>query len=432
MNRCDLAVVQHIESRGVELFIAGDDDQSIYGFRKAHPEGIRRFPEDYPDTSELELQICKRCDRNILDLGLFVAQQDPRRVEKSIQSEPDAKMGEVAILRFDDQVREAKGVADLCRNLVRQRNLNPRDILILLRSDRNGAFSGLIRHKLSEADVPVSATTDSSNPLDGKSGRSFLAFLQLAARQTDSLAWRSVLQNWCSGIGAASIAAIYNLSRSRGEIFAQTVMAAHADPSILPTAHRSRLSQAIGHVIQKLESLFPEEAREELETCDDLMRAIDSAAKAIITSNDDQEAVLLRLKNTAEGFSATSISELVRAIGVSNDDIEQDLDDDKVNILTMHRAKGLTAEAVIIVAAEDEYVPGRAQGEELDDERRLLYVSLTRAKHYLFATYCDRRTGQQQHTGRTSGKSPRSLSQFLVDCVHTPQDGNSFIESLGR
>ena len=67
LNRCDLAVVQYIETKGVELFIAGDDDQSIYEFREAHPEGIRRFLNDYPSSQGLELEICKRCDEDILD-----------------------------------------------------------------------------------------------------------------------------------------------------------------------------------------------------------------------------------------------------------------------------------------------------------------------------------------------------------------------------
>ena len=101
-------------------------------------------------------------------------------------------------------------------------------------------------------------------------------------------------------------------------------------------------------------------------------------------------------------------------------------------LLTMHRAKGLTAEAVIVAATEDQYIPGRAQGDEVDDERRLLYVSLTRAKHHLFITYCDRRTGQQIHTGRDSGNTSRSLSQFLADCPHTPQDGREFIDRVAR
>ena len=68
LNRCDLAIVNRISSRGAELFIAGDDDQSIYGFRKADPAGIRRFPTDYSGATDLELQVCMRCDSDILNL----------------------------------------------------------------------------------------------------------------------------------------------------------------------------------------------------------------------------------------------------------------------------------------------------------------------------------------------------------------------------
>jgi DNA helicase-2/ATP-dependent DNA helicase PcrA len=96
----------------------------------------------------------------------------------------------------------------------------------------------------------------------------------------------------------------------------------------------------------------------------------------------------------------------------------------------MHKAKGLTAKAVIVAAAEDQNIPGRAQGEEVDDERHLLYVSLTRAKHHLFVTYCDRRTGSQRYTGRDSGKVTRSLSRFLIDSHHRPVYGQAFITSL--
>ena len=211
------------------------------------------------------------------------------------------------------------------------------------------------------------------------------------------------------------------------ENFAQTVIAARSDSGILPSKHRSRLFNAISDVLKKLNVLFPEDSRGDYETCDDLMKVIRSATKSIIANAREREAILLK----AEGFRATSIKTLVQAIGVANEDIEQELEKDKVNILTMHRAKGLTAEAVIIAAAEDQYIPGRAQGGgEIDDERRLFYVSLTRAKHHLFVTYCDRRTGQQSHAGRDSGTPIRSLSQFLIDCPHTPQDGREFLRRL--
>ena len=111
--------------------------------------------------------------------------------------------------------------------------------------------------------------------------------------------------------------------------------------------------------------------------------------------------------------------------------LNRSFEEDKVNILTMHPAKGLTAAAVIVAAAEDQYIPGRAVGDEVGDERRLLYVSLTRAEHHLFITYCDRRMGQQRHSGRDSGtfaRSPYSVSLLIVQ--YTPQDGAMFVRDL--
>jgi DNA helicase-2/ATP-dependent DNA helicase PcrA len=167
---------------------------------------------------------------------------------------------------------------------------------------------------------------------------------------------------------------------------------------------------------------------EEYDSCDDLITAIGQAAQQVISGIDERMLVIAQLKIAAEASKATSVEGLIRATDVAGEDIEQELEAGKVNILTMHRAKGLTAEAVIILAAEDEYIPGRAQGDAEDDERRLLYVSLTRAKHHLYITYCDRRTGHQRHTGRTSGNTARSFTRFLRDGPLTPIDGLAFIQ----
>jgi superfamily I DNA/RNA helicase len=432
LNRCDLAVVREIASRNVELFIAGDDDQSIYGFRKAHPEGIRRFPRDYNGAQELSLEICKRCDIGILDIGLFVAQQDPRRVAKKIRPESGRGQGEVALLRFRDQEAEGKGIGVLCSHLMTRHDLNSGKILILLRSDHNGVFSHLIRQRLEEARIPVSTATDTVKPLDQNHGRVFLAFMRLAVSHEDSLAWRTVFRLWCDGIGPSAISALYDLARSRGINFAQTVLIAHTNTGILPSNYQSRLSIAIQSVLNKLVDMFPRDAQENHETRNELINVVRVAAERIIIDQEERESVLLEFEHVAEAVEATCIEELVRATEVASEDIEQELEEDKVNILTMHRAKGLTAEAVIVAAAEDQYIPGRAQGYAIDDERRLLYVSLTRAKHHLFVTYCDRRTGPQQHTGRDSGRVARSLSQFLVDCPCNPKDGKAFIGRLAE
>jgi superfamily I DNA/RNA helicase len=97
--------------------------------------------------------------------------------------------------------------------------------------------------------------------------------------------------------------------------------------------------------------------------------------------------------------------------------IEQETIPDAVNILTMHQAKGLTFDVCFIVGAEDEFIPGRNDGEFIGDERRLLYVSMTRAKHQLCITYCVKRTGRQKYAGRVpqGGQERRRLTRFLAD-----------------
>ncbi len=429
LNRCDLAVIHEIVSRGTKLFVTGDDDQSIYSFRRAHPEGIRRFPRDYKGAKELSLEICKRCDSSILELGLFVARQDHRRIEKAIRTESGRGQGEVAILRFQDQDSEAAGIAVLCTHLMTCHGLLPENILILLRSDRKGGFSIPIRQKLEEAGIPVSGATSTANPLYNDDGRVLLAFLRLAVSREDSLAWRTLLQVWCNGIGSGAIGAVYDLSRSRGTSFAQTVLVAYDDSNILPNAHKSRLNKAINNIFKRFEEFFGRD-QEKQETTTELMNLVRKATEGLIRDEKVRNSILLEFEHIAETIEDISIEGLIRAVSVANNKIEQELEQGKVNILTMHKAKGLTAKAVIIAAAEDQYIPGRAQGDAMDDERRLLYVSLTRAKHHLFVTYCDKRTGQQRYTGSAAEEVSRSISQFLVDCTYTPIDGKNFVAHL--
>lgn len=167
LNRCDLAVVQHIVHKGVEVFIAGDDDQSIYGFRKAHPAGIRRFPVDYPSAVSHVLEVCKRCDRQILEIGLFVAEQDIHRIPKIIRTETGRPDGDVQILRFRDQIAEAFNIASICQYLVQEEQLQPSDILILLRSDHNAVFSKQITDALTRKGIVVNESGGSVFDDDG-------------------------------------------------------------------------------------------------------------------------------------------------------------------------------------------------------------------------------------------------------------------------
>ena len=430
LNRCDLALVRGVVDRGAEVFVAGDDDQSIYGFRKAHPEGIRRFPKDYTGAQDLPLETCKRCDPNILDLGLFVARQDYARIEKPIHPDAGRVGGEVALLRFPNGGLEAEGVAQLSRYLLERQGLQPEQILILLRSDRNGVFSSLIRQSLERAGVPVVAATAETNPLGRAAGRQVLAFLRVMENAQDHLAWRTLIKLRPNNLGPAAVDALYKVARIGGTGFAQAVRAVSGNPSIIAAPHGARIQAEVTAVQEILEEFALPENDDGAESGGEIIGLVQGVVEKLVDAGGERHAILEEFQRAADASEATSISELFRAIEASNDAIEQEVERGKVNILTMHKAKGLTAEAVIIAAAEDEYLPGRAQGEGEGDERRLLYVSLTRAKHFLYVAYCERRTGRQRYTGRNSGRSRRSLTRFLRDAPIAPQSGTDYVRGL--
>lgn len=432
LNRCDLAVAKAIANRGVEVYCAGDDDQSIYGFRKAHPEGIRRFLGDYQPSEPLALEICKRCDPAILDLALFVARQDHRRIDKPLHAEESRTGGEVAVLRFANQDEEATSVAKLSKCLVQREGLKPDNILILLRSDRNRAFSSVLNDALSREDLATSVATAESDPLDEVPGRQVLTLLRLVVNADDHLAWRALLELRQNGLGKQAIAALYQLATSKGMSFTGAVKAVAADPSLIQR-HGTRLKaeyESIRQIVDALREAEPNDRapRDERNPLEAVAQVVQSVTAIVGEAN----AITARFATTVETIQPRSLDELVRALEISNESLEQEITEGKINILTMHRAKGLTAKAVVVLAVEDEYLPGRAQGDQLGDERRLLYVSLTRAKHYLFMTFCQRRTGQQQHTGRTSGTQRRTLTQFLQGAPVTPVSGVEYVCRLER
>ena len=117
-----------------------------------------------------------------------------------------------------------------------------------------------------------------------------------------------------------------------------------------------------------------------------------------------------------------SLSGLLNTISGTMEKIEQEKTEGKVNIMTMHRAKGLDADVVFIVGAEEQFIPGRNKGKREGDERRLFYVSITRARHSLFITCCKERINEQKYLGCDSGNTKRELTPFLKNYKLKPVD----------
>ena len=264
--------------------------------------------------------------------------------------------------------------------------------------------------------------------MDKDTGRRVLAVLRLAKDPNDSLALRTILQ-LTDGIGQTTWNKIYALARSENSSFAAATRRVCDEPSLI-----GGKGNQVAATCQDSWSMAGEIAQElndaEEPSADALLDRIRTLAEVIGDDPDELEELIVFLEEVIRPTGASDLQSLFQALQSAGDDVEQNIKIGKVNILTMHKAKGLTAKAVFVTASDDRLIPGRNSDEpELGDERRLLYVSLTRAKHFLFATFCTNRTGQQSHSGR-QGAGPRRLTRFLRDGPVTPVEGSDYVEQF--
>lgn len=403
LNACDLAIVNELAKRGAELFVAGDDDQSIYGFRFASPAGIRNFPQAYDNVKKLALEICFRCDKNILQSAEFVASLDPARLPKPTKSRDQAEDGDVLIVGFKEQNHEAELVAKKIKDLI-SKGTKPDEITILLRSDHNGSLSKPIIDALKKLEVEVSLATDSELEFNDLY-RTVLSVIRLVVDPQDNLAWRTLIQIQKNGLGSECISGIDKVAQSKGVRFSAALREIFDDPALL-----ARFGQKCAK--------FYSDISKQIEEFSKIEKPVDAVNKIIetyVVETNMKEQITKYLNDILLAQEECKLADLVKTVSASSEMIEQETKENAVNILTMHQAKGLTFDVCFIVGAEDEFIPGRNTGDREGDERRLLYVSMTRARHKLLITYCNKRTGQQRHLGSNSGTEKRTLTRFLKD-----------------
>lgn len=392
LNLCDLSIIKSIENKGVELYIAGDDDQSIYGFRKAHPNGIRNFPKEFLKVKNLYLDICMRCDPKILALAEFVAKQDTNREKKEISSGSLDSEGVVALLNFENQQFEAEGIAKICRDLINSKSIKPTEILILSRSNHNGAFSKVLEVEFNKIGVPF-ATKSEESPLYSKKRPQIISFLRLLRNEKDNLSWRTILKTRNNAIGDQKINYITKIAEDFNSTFfdaiSKIVNENYGDPKINKFIENE--FNSITSILENIKAIY----QPNLEKNIPIISWLPTFIKNYLNNECIANEFIDYISRIVGINTCFSINDFLNIIETENNKIEQEREDGKVNFLTMHKAKGLDADAVFIIACKNEYVPGAQTSKSaIDDERRLLYVSLTRARHYLFISYCNKRIRQ--------------------------------------
>lgn len=424
LNACDLRVLELLAERGVAIFAVGDDEQSIYGWRKAAPEGIRRFPGDYPDAEDYLLSVSHRCGSEIIRWARFVIEADPGRPagRERLVSAEDAPPGEVALLSFPSHITEARGVADLVRNLIENEGLAPADILVMSRADFHGQFSRPIKAELDNRGIDVDDPSWVDEVVSEASNRAVLLRARLMVNRSDSLALGglTVLE---PSIGPTFRKAIYDRAAESNTTFADALLAAHAaEFDSMSGAAPRRAKDLIDRTLAWLDAHPVPEGDEVDQPWGEWLEEAFSGPDAPARASD----ALIELLGVVDGVVEPDV-DLPRFLGqiqpLAKDHASAQASG--VRFLTMGLSKGLTVEASIIVGAEEGVIPDPRADE--NEERRLSYVALTRAKRFSYVTWATRRTGPTARAGAPRVQQRRLVSRLLRDGPVATQNGQAYI-----
>ena len=424
LNACDLAVLKLIADRGCSVIGAGDDDQSIYSGRKAAPEGIRRFLTDYPGAADYSMSVTQRCGSRIIEWAAAIIEGDPDRPQgrPRLTSAAQSPPGEVGLLSFQNQDGEARGVAGLVERLVKQEGVPPeerseiarRAVMVRWRKRKP------IKEWLAETGIACADPDAVNRILETKENRRLLATLRLMCNQEDSLAWATLL-HLTHGIGRSFLNHVYDRARENGVPFGPTLLTAYEQAFAgAPAAPAKRAVEMVARVVAWLNE---HELRGEPPEPGWGRWIVDLADDEVLPRPTTELADLLKaLDPLIElGQDLTRYLGQIRPLGRDRALATSA----GVRIMRLAGSKGLTARATIVAAVEEGIIPRPER--DPSEERRLLYVGMTRAREFLYLTWARRRVGPTARAGAPRVAQVRNYSTFLQGGPVESEDGDAYL-----
>lgn len=375
-NRLQAHIAALLGAACGNLMVVGDEAQSIYGFRGADFRNIVDFEKVFPAAETLKLELNYRSTQPILDLANAILARAREGFEKRLRSAHDEGRGEAAerprLVRTEDEHSQARFVAERVLAL-REQGRSLADIAVL---GRAGWHLGVLELELAERNVPF-RKYGGLQFLEAAHIKDVLALLRLGSNPLDAVAWFRVLQ-LASGVGPATAHRLTTAVIDRGGDLAALES---------PRVKKQRYGKTVAELAATVRRLGSEEiglmARLELalETYRQLMpmRYDDATARA---RDLDALPVIAGRFDSLQAFLAALAIEPPQRLAAGGDDAE----DEVLTLSTVHSAKGLEWQTVFILDLVDGHFPSRAavQSDDYEEERRLLYVAVTRARGDLY------------------------------------------------
>ncbi|MFW2513039.1 UvrD-helicase domain-containing protein [Demequina sp. SO4-13] len=409
-----------------ELTVVGDADQSIYAFRGATIRNILEFEKDYPNAHIVRLEQNYRSTQNILTAANAVISNNQGRPPKNLWTDAGAG-ARIRAFAGDTEQEEAKYIADEIARLIREDAVAPADVAIMYRAN---AQSRAIEGRLAAADVPYKIV-GGTRFYDRKEVKDALAYLSAVVNEDDDVAMRRAINTPKRGIGDTAVEAIDRLRRERTTADVPVSFGAAlrwADEAGL----QARAVRAIGSFVSLMDDLRALAADNGPAGVLDAIADRSGMISAYRASEDPQDASrienIMELVSVGREFSEENpegtLPEFLEKVAlVADADQLPDVDGSGgvVTLMTLHTAKGLEFPVVFITGMEDGTFPHMRSIEsglpkDMEEERRLAYVGLTRARERLYLTRAEVRSswGAPQYFGvsRFADEIPAELIEW--------------------
>ena len=391
------------------IFVVGDEDQSIYRFRGADWRNVLRFREDFPDARVILLEKNYRSTQNILDAAQAVISRNPHRTPKKLYTDRGKGLP-VIVFEAYDEVEEAEFVAAEIQRLVNRRLYEPGDFAVMYRTN---AQSRLIEEAFLRRGMPYQLV-GATRFYERKEIKDLVAYLRLIHNPLDDLSMQRIINVPPRGIGARTFDLLQQIAQGRGIPYYSALQLIRDDPQGMGIPNRLRVN------LLKFLDLLDEfiAASEEMDVLSLLDYVIEKTGYEGYLKDGTEEGFerwenVLELKNVAAGYASLPPREGLVAFleGVA---LVSDVDNLRENgnapvLLTLHMAKGLEFPVVFIVGMDEGLLPHNRSyddPEAMMEERRLCYVGFTRAKDRLYLVHTFRRTQYGE-------RSPSEPSRFL-------------------
>jgi DNA helicase-2/ATP-dependent DNA helicase PcrA len=398
-NAAQYEIIKLLGAAHENVCVVGDDAQSIYSFRGATIENILQFQKDYDDVKVVKLEQNYRSTQSILNVANEVIRNNKGQIPKNLWTD-NAAGEKIRLVRLQTDNEEGKYVADTIQEQRLRNHYNNRDFAILYRTN---AQSRAFEESLRRMAIPYTMYGGVSF-YQRKEIKDFVAYLRIIVNPRDEEALKRIINYPTRGIGKTSIdravlaaneqniylwevlerAAEFGYKAGTLEAIENFVLMIRSFASMLTNKNAYDVAQHVGKQTNLVKELFSDKTTEGLARYENLQELLNSIKE--YTELPDEDGVLEAETKTLGNY--------LQQITLVTDADEKDPNADTVKLMSIHAAKGLEFSCVFAAGLEEMLFPNAMSintREELEEERRLFYVVITRAKKNLWITYANTR-----------------------------------------